>query len=150
MRLNHNKLCRRKTLELQSRWAPDVLNAETYPKPTAEVVKKLMRAKRSCPCHEAESSSGEAVRKLNNESFQSKDPLNEEFETVAVFNSISGHIHYVSCDWLEGAALPVKKGGFVYSGEESNNDEGDTVLVDLNNYKRKCCCKGSGMELVAP
>uniref|UniRef100_A0A8C0FL08 SUMO specific peptidase 5 n=1 Tax=Bubo bubo TaxID=30461 RepID=A0A8C0FL08_BUBBB len=40
--LNHNKLyrrlqCRRKALELQSRWAPDVpLKAETYQKPTAE------------------------------------------------------------------------------------------------------------------
>lgn len=111
---------------------------------------KLPRAKRSCPYHKAESSSVEAVRKLNNESFQSEDPLNEEFETVAVLNSISGHIHYVSCGSLEGAALPVKKGGFVYSVEESNNDEGNTVLVVLNNYKRKCCCKGSGMELVAP
>lgn len=111
---------------------------------------KVLRAKRSCPYHKAESSSVEAVRKLNNESFQSEDPLNEEFETVAVLNSISGHIHYVSCGSLEGAALPVKKGGFVYSVEESNNDEGNTVLVVLNNYKRKCCCKGSGMELVAP
>lgn len=111
---------------------------------------KLLRAKRSCPYHEAESLSGEAVKKLNNESFQSEDPLNEEFKTVAVLNSISGHIQYVSCGSLEGAALPVKKGGFVYSVEESNNDEGNTVLVVLNNYKRKCCCKGSGMELVAP
>lgn len=111
---------------------------------------KLLRAKSSCPYHEAESSFGEAVRKLNNESFQSEDPLNEEFKTVAVLNSISGHIHYVSCDSLGGAALPVKKGGFVYSGEESNNDEGSTVLVVLNEYKRKCCCRGSGMELVAP
>lgn len=40
--LIHNKLyrrlqCRRKALELQSRWAPDVpLNAETYQKPTIE------------------------------------------------------------------------------------------------------------------
>lgn len=40
--LNHNKLfrslqCRRRALELQSRWAPDVqLNAETYQKPTVE------------------------------------------------------------------------------------------------------------------
>ncbi|KAM6260674.1 sentrin-specific protease 5 isoform 3-T3 [Spheniscus humboldti] len=40
--LNHNKLhrrlqCRRKALELQRRWAPDVpLNAETYQKPTVE------------------------------------------------------------------------------------------------------------------
>ena len=111
---------------------------------------KLLRAKRSCPYRKAESPSGEAVRKLNNESFQSKDPLNEEFETVAILNSISGNIHYVSCGTLDGAALPVKKGGFVYSGEESNNGEGNTVLVVLNNYKRKCCCKGSGMELVAP
>lgn len=110
---------------------------------------KLLRAKRSCPYREAESSSGETVRKLNNESFQSEHPLNEEFETVAVLNSISGHIHYVSCGLLEGAALPVKKGGFVYSGKESNN-EGSTVLVVLNNCKRKCCCKGCGMELVAP
>lgn len=111
---------------------------------------KLLRAKRSCPYREAESSSGEAVRKLNNESFHSEHPLNEEFETVAVLNSISGHIHYVSCGSLGGAALPVKKGGFVYSGEESNNEEGNTVLIVLNSYKRKCCCKGSGMELVAP
>lgn len=110
---------------------------------------KLLRAKRSCPYREAESPSGETVRKLNNESFQSEHPLNEDFETVAVLNSISGHIHYVSCGLLEGAALPVKKGGFVYSGEESNN-EGNTVLVVLNNCKRKCCCKGCGMELVAP
>lgn len=111
---------------------------------------KLLRAKRSRPYREAESSSGEAVRKLNNESFHSEHPLNEEFETVAVLNSISGHIHYVSCGSLRGAALPVKKGGFVYSGEESNNEEGNTVLIVLNSYKRKCCCKGSGMELVAP
>lgn len=112
--------------------------------------KKLLRAKRSCPYGEAESSSREAVRKLNNVSFQIEDPLNEEFETVAVLNSISGHIHYVSPGLLEGAALSVKKGGFVYSRGESNNDEGNTVLVVLNNFKRKCCCKGSGMELVAP
>lgn len=113
-------------------------------------LKKLLRAKRSCPYREAESSFREAVRKLNNVSFQSEDRLNEEFETVAVLNSNSGHIHYVSPGWLEGAALPVKKGGFVYSRGESNNDEGNTVLVVLNNFKRKCCCKGSGMELVAP
>lgn len=111
---------------------------------------KLLRAKRSRPYHEAQSPSGEAVRKLNNESFQSEDRLNEEFETVAIFNSISGNIHYVSCGTLDGAALPVKKTGFVYSREKSNNGEGNTVLIVLNNYKGKCCCKGSGMELVAP
>lgn len=111
---------------------------------------KLLRAKRSCLYCKAESPSGEAVRKLNNESFQSEGPLNEEFETVAILNSISGNVHYVSCGTLDGAALPVKKGGFAYSGEESNNGEGNTVLVVLNNYKRKCCCKGNGMELVAP
>lgn len=158
--LNHNKLyrrlqCRRKALELQSRWAPDVpLNAETYQKPTVEpyaFLTKLLRAKRFCPYRKAESPSGEAVRKLNKECFQSEDPSNSpEFETVAVINSISSNIHYVSCGTLDGAALPVKKGGFVYSGEESNNGEGNTVLVVLNNYKRKCCCKGSGMELVTP
>jgi len=111
---------------------------------------KLLRAKRSRPCRKAESPRGAAVRKLNNESFQNEDPLNEEFETVTVLNRISGSIHYVPCGTLGAAALPVKKGGFVYSGEESNNAKGNTVLVVLNNYKRKCCCKGSGMELVAP
>lgn len=111
---------------------------------------KLLSAERSCPYHKAESPSGEEVRKLNNESFQSQYPLNEEFETVAVLNSIAGNIHYVSCGTLDGAALPVKKGVFVYTGEESNNGEGNTILVALNNCKRKCCCKGSGMELVAP
>lgn len=109
----------------------------------------LLRAKRSCPYRKAKSPSGKVVRKFNNEFFQSEDPLNEEFETVAILNSISGNIHYVSCT-LDGAALPVKKGGFVYSWEESNNGEGNRVLIVLNNYKRKCCCKGSGMELVAP
>lgn len=111
---------------------------------------KLLRAKRSRPYRKAKSPSGEAVRKLNNESFQSDDLLNEEFETVAILNSISGDNRYVSCGMRHGAALPVKKGAFVYSGEESNSGEGNTVLVVLNNYKRKCCCKGSGMELVAP
>lgn len=110
----------------------------------------LLRAKRSCPYCKAKSPSGKVVRKLNNEFFQSEDPLNEEFETVAIFNSISGNIHYVSCGTLDGAALPVNKGGFVYSWEESNNGEGNRVQVVLNNYKRKCCCKGNGMELVAP
>lgn len=90
------------------------------------------------------------VRKLNNESFQSEDPLNKELETGATLNSISGNIHYVSCGTQHGAELPVKKGGSVYSVEESNNGVGNTVLVVFNNYKRKCCCKRSGMELVAP
>lgn len=79
---------------------------------------KLLRAKRSCPYHEAESSSVEAVRKLNNESFQSEDPLNEEFETVAVLNSISGHIHYLM--WLTGrCCLTCKERWFcIYCGGE--------------------------------
>lgn len=69
---------------------------------------------------------------------------------LLLFSIASLAISIISCGSLEGAALPVKKGGFVYTVEESNNDEGNTVLVVLNNYKRKCCCKGSGMELVAP
>lgn len=111
---------------------------------------KILRAKSSCPSLKAESPSGEAVRKLNNESFQSEDPVDKELETGAPLNSISSDVHCVSCGTQHGAALPVKKGGFVYGGEESNNGAGNTVLVILNNYKRKCCCKRSGMELVAP
>lgn len=111
---------------------------------------KIRRAKSSCPSLDAESPSGEAVRKLNNESFQSEDPLDKELETGAPLNSISGNGHRVSCGTQHGAALPVKKGGFVYGGKESNNGVGNAVLVVLNNYKRKCCCKRSGMELVAP
>lgn len=103
---------------------------------------KLLRAKRSCPYRKAESPCGEAVRKLNNESFQSEDPLNEEFETVAILNSISGNIHYVSCGMLDGAALPVRRGGFVCSGEESNNGEGNTVLVVLTTIKGNAVAKG--------
>lgn len=66
--------------------------------------------------------------------------MNEEFETVAILNSISGSSRYVSCSTLDGAALPVKKGSVVYSREESNNGKGNRVLVVLNNYK------GNGVE----
>lgn len=99
----------------------------------------LLRAKRSCPYPKAKSPSGKVVRKLNNEFFQSEDHLNEEFETVAILNSISGNSHYVSCGTLDGAALPVKKGSFVYSREKSNNGKGNRVLVVLNNCKGKWC-----------
>ncbi|OXB62134.1 hypothetical protein ASZ78_010539 [Callipepla squamata] len=57
---------------------------------------KILRAKSSYPSLKAESPSGEAVRKLNNESFQSEDPLDKELESGAPLNSISGNVHYVS------------------------------------------------------
>ncbi|KAM9544107.1 LOW QUALITY PROTEIN: sentrin-specific protease 5-like [Guaruba guarouba] len=97
----------------------------------------LLRAERSCPYPKAKSPSGKVVKKLNNEFFQSENHLNEEIETVAILNSISGNSHYVSCGTLDGAALPVKKGSFVYNREKSNNGKGNRVLVVLNNYKRK-------------
>ncbi|XP_067392647.1 sentrin-specific protease 5 isoform X2 [Emydura macquarii macquarii] len=141
--------CRRKALRLQSEWVPEeLLNAKNHQKPTAEhntfstkasrrAIKPFSNGKTGSPC-------AQAIEKLDNESFQGKDLLNKVtgLQADALLGCIHGKDHSAFCGGLCNATLPVKKDGFSHSGEESNNDEGNGILVVLNNCKRTCCCRG--------
>ncbi|XP_019358919.1 PREDICTED: sentrin-specific protease 2 isoform X2 [Gavialis gangeticus] len=151
-RPKQNKLCRylqcrRKTLKFQSPWAPEVLlNAKSHQKPTAEpstFPAKTSRRTRRCYYHgKTRNPSIEALKELDNESFQGEDLLSTGLQTNTGFNSFQGNGPSACCGELCGAASPVKKDGLAHVGEDSSYDEGNTVLVVLNNCKRKPCCKG--------
>lgn len=152
--LNRNKSYRslqgrRKILRLHSERVPEVvLNARNHQKPTAEhspfATKTSRRTKKPFPNGKTGSPHAQPVEKLDNESFQGEDLLNKVtgLQAGTGLGCIHGKDHGAFCGGLCDAVLPVKKDGFTHSGEESNNHEGNAVLVVLNNCKKRSCYRG--------